>query len=473
MTRPFRKEMPAGPDPSSLCYHIKTHGGIGDIVWAVGKKLSNLPHPLFVSISNEHRARPRRAGYLVDHLPNVVGWRFDDTAFTEEGNDWPDPGHPACMIDTTWHEQDVPLNVPVRVECNRWLEGARRIEGWLPDLPTTHHFAFDPVAPPTIKFKTPCVVLHVAGWVDVPDLVWAAAADLFRPLAHVYVVGGSYDKRPRHVMARLGRATGVSLLEDVPFEDLIGVLRACDYCFGHASGFTALADVLKVPGATFNPRAVPRLIGTWNSPDHPAMVHVDRVDEFQAALAAAYRALAGGDKATWPAVARRGVRVAADPGVGPNAAVRAAAGFGPKRAAVWAAAAHDPGVAAALLDGAYARGGRVESLTLVGCSAEALAAAYREARRTSRPPPVEVAGQWAGAGGGDAFDLVVVLPPAEPARAADMVRAAWAATSPTGTVLVGSGPAARAGLESLASGLGVAPREVQDAPGWYYLHRRL
>lgn len=468
----FRKQLADHRALDQPLYVIKCHGGLGDIIW-IYKVLQNLPYPLFLAISTENKHRPRRSGFLADHLPRVIGWRYDDTTFAPGGQDWPSPDDPACMIDKTWYEQDIPLNVTTRVECNRWLESGRRLEGWLPDLSTTHHFEFEPCGPPTIEMKSPAVVMHLAGWPDVPDEVWVTAIDLFRPVAHVYIVGGSYDHRPRLLFQKVAKEGNVSLLEDVPWTDLIGVLKACSYVFGHASGFTAIADVLKVPGAVINPRSVPRLVGTWNSLEHTDQVHIDRVDEFQGAMFAAYRAMADGDRATWPPTNRRGVRLKATT-EDRLAAVRAAAMFGPRRAAVWAETEHDVGIGAAILDGSYRYGRPVDSLYLVGCSAATLSAALRESQRSTRRPAIEV-GQlpWPGRRRGDAFDLIVLLPPPDKTVAARMVREAWATLGSSGTLLIGGALEAYVGVESLAAGLKIQPIAVQNASGWWYLHRRI
>lgn len=236
------KEMPGGPPADLDCYQIMTHGGLGDCLW-VYKKLAAADKPLFVHIANENRHRPRRSGILCDHLPRVAGWRFADQTFTPGGHDWTQSADdPACAIGKTWAEIAPKPGEILRLECNRWLEGGRRLEGWLPDLATQHHFPFLPPAQPTRPLKRPCVVLHLAGWADVPDKVWDQVALGFHNLAHLYVVGGSYDRRPRELHNRLSHRVPMTLLEDVPWCDLYGVLKACDFCFGHASGFTAIAD---------------------------------------------------------------------------------------------------------------------------------------------------------------------------------------------------------------------------------------
>lgn len=466
------KQMPDGPPPGADVYWVKLHGGLGDALWCY-KKLQNVRLPLFVSISNENRHRPRRAGRLMDHLPRVLGWKFDDTAFDLSGADWTrSASDPACFMHTTWEEFDAPVNKPFRIECNRWLESGRRLEDWLPDVPTTHNFEFLPAGPPNVTFRRPCVVFHIAGWPDVMDGMWTAALDLFRGTAHSYIVGGSYDRRPRQIYDAVRRRGGVTLLEDVAWEDLVGVLGACDYCFGHASGFTALADVLRVPGVVINPRSVPRLTNTWNSPDNPAQVHVEAPEDFASAVVQAFQKMSGADRATWPPTGIRGCRVVAVPNERLGAVRAAARAARPKQAAVYASADHASGIGAAVLDGAYAGGGTVDSLHLVGCSSDAVSAAGREAARSTRKPVITIAdGAWPAGRGNETFDLIVVVTGGTPAQAADMVRQTWRSVSPAGTLLF-SGQYAKTAAEAIGAALGTKPQPVGNAEDWWFLHRR-
>lgn len=448
-------------------------------MWLCGKKLSNLPLPIHISISNEHRARPRRSAPLVEHLPNVISYNYDDTAFAENGHDWTDPSHPACAIGKKFSELNIKPNVPFRLECNRWLESGRRLEDWLPDLPTTHHFDFHPCGPPTFEIQTPCVVLHLAGWPDVPDSVWLAACDAFRGLGHVYIVGGSYDHRPRRLYQVARRSSaGVTLVEDTAWENIIGLLKSCDYCFGHASGFTAVADVLRCRGAVFNPRSVPRLINTWNSLENKGFIQVDDVRDFETALGAAYQSMETGNRSTWPLSAVRGPRISAavklsNLGDGPAGAARAAGMMGPKNILVWSSQDPPPSeVPSAIMDGVYTAGKYIRNLYLVGFDENGLAAAYKQSMRSTRKPSIQVSPYWEGPPNHETYDLAMLCVADRVAEAVDQVRKAWSVLSPAGTVLVG-GAAAGPAVESLAATLRTKPVEVENAPGWFYLHRRM
>lgn len=472
----FKKQMDELPRDVK-CYDFKTHGGLGDIVWLY-KKLHLLEHPIYLRISNEGRSRPRRSGYLADSLPNVIGWRFDESCFCPQtGQDWPDPSDPACAIGKTWTELNVKTNRPYRIECNRHMEQGKRLEDWLPDLPTTHHFDLKADESPSINIENPSVIFHIAGWPDIPDPVFTTCIDLFKQTAQIYIVGGSYDHRPRRIFNAVSKGSGVTLLEDTSWANMIGVLNACTYCFGHASGFTALADVLKVKGVVFNPRSVPKLIGTWNSPDNPGLIQVSENGEFEHAVYTAYRAMSTGDHATWPPTASKGPRIVVKK-TEPAAAVKAtAAAVVPRVAAIWAAAETVPDViGSAVLDGVHSKGKSLTSIYIVGGTADVLTNVYKASQRSSRRPVITTdPGPWPGDNRFDPFDMLVVHLPADHIAATKAVRLAWGRVANGGTLLCGGlgANATRAAVESLSSSLKTTPAEVQGAPGWWYLHRRL
>lgn len=461
--------MPAGPPPDVLCNHLVVHGGVGDQLW-VFKKLVNAGRPLFVSVANEGRYRPRRTGHMLDHLPFVYGWRYDETTFCPGGQDWGSADDPACAMFKTWADLAVAPNVPVRLECNRWLESGRRIEDWLPDLATTHHYPFTPpAAKPTRAPAERYVVMHVAGWPDVTDLVWAKVADLFRGVARVYVVGGTYDVRTQQVynyVTRTNGGDGVVPLLDLDWPDFWHTLMGAELVFGHASGLTILADVLKRPGVTVNPRAHPKLVHTWNSRENSAMVQAATQEEFLAAVGEAAEAV-GGRRPVWPPgpTPARGYGGQADSAKG---AVYAMALHRRPASVLVYAAASDRGAAAvdAVLHGVY-DGDRVVSAVTLCCPAgivPVMQAAATAARRCSRPPAIGVVSDLTSTDTTYEAAVIDLTGAADPTRADRAVRGAWAQVCAGGLLMVTAHPAAAAAVR------GAKPAKTQCG-GWYYLHK--
>ncbi len=460
------REMPDGPSDPGAVHQIKVHGGIGDEVW-VYKKLVNADKPLFVHISNEGRHRPKRSGILCDHLPRVFGWRFDPTTFCPSGQDWGPVTDPACALGRQWSEIRPASGQVLRLECNRHLEAGRRLEDWLPDLPTTHHFEFlPPTGSASLTLRKPYVIFHLAGWPDVQDGTLVRLIDVFAGLAHMYIVGGSYDGRPRRLFNQLPGRAGITLLEDLGWADLFALLTGAAYCFGHASGFTALADVLKIPGVVVNPQQHPRLVGTWNSLDNPAQVHC-RGDQFEALVYAAYRAFAAGGPGAWPPGFGHAPRIST-PVRTPGSAVRAVAEtYRPTTLIVMAGPGSPHDLAAAAVHGAL-DGGRLPTVvTVVAATADQVAETYAAVARTTRPPIVTLADHnatW------EPAECVVVWAHGTPTEAADRVRDGWRRTSPRGVLIV-LGPAAEVAARAIGATLRVDPVAVAGASEVYYLSR--
>jgi hypothetical protein len=476
MTRPSK--MISIEDAQTPYYHIRTHGGLGDCLWLY-KKLHGLDLPVYISVSSENRTRPRRVGRMLDHLPRVVGWRYVDQSFAPNG-DWPDPRDPCCAVGKTWNDLKIIPNTlgAYPLECNRWMETGHRIENWLPDLSTTHRVPFLEPGSPTQLVKRPCITVPIAGWPDVPDQTWINTIRLFSGLAHVYLIGGSYDRRPRMIIDALRYPSHVTLLEDAPWEDLFAALVGCEFCFGHASGMTAIADALGLRGAVFNPRSVPGLIGSWNDESNTDLVHVDRVAEFEAAIYTAYTTMMKRPSATWPPSSARGghlIAGASVTGAGPaiGAVYAAAVAAEPREAlVVFDGPGAEPGTSAAIISAAYAGSIPIRGVTVVGdTTADEVRRLYAETARSSRRPVIDLPGSIdVIAGRSVAYDLIVLVGNA-PALIAERIRWAWARTSRRGTILIHTSDALRVTTDVFRSQR-VTPVEVSDAPDWVYVHRR-
>jgi hypothetical protein len=302
-------------------------------------------------------------------------------------------------------------------------------------------------------------------------------ARAFSAAAAVFVVGGSYDRRPRRICDRIGRSPRVTLLEDTTWENLYGVLDGCAYCFGHASGFTAIADALGVKGATYNPYTLPHLTGTWNDPSVPCL-HVNTTVDFDRAAHAALEELNRSPGATWPPTAVRGTALAVEPGDrwGPGAAAvyAAARACVPREAVfVYDEPLPDRDTAAACVHAVLDTGEGIDGLTLVGVDADTLAALYRATARTTRRPKIDVpldrglvAERYVG------YGLGVAVVGADRRRSIDTTDWAWARVAAGGTLLVG-GPGAEPAATAVATARRARAGAVGGAPGWFYLHRML
>jgi hypothetical protein len=458
-------------------YHLTVHGGLGDFIW-VYKKLCNLDAPLYVSVVSENRTRPRRSGPMLDHMPRVIGWQYVDSTFASGGNDWTKSADdPACAIGKTWAELKVRKAVPFKIECNRWLEAGNRLEGWLPDLPTTHRVPFEDPGPPTTPLTKPAVVVHLAGWPDVEDQTWVNCIHMLSTVASVYVVGGSYDRRPRIVHTKSGGPANSTLVEDVPFADLYALWTGTEYCIGHASGFTIGADAVGAKGVVYNPRNVPHLIGTWEDPDNRDMIHVDRVIDFEKACYAVYCSMRKAPSATWPPSVGRGAKIAVDQtsNLGPDAAAvyAAASSISPRSALfVFDVDPDDTYLMSACVDASYDHEASLTLIVSPKIDTQSLTNAYTATYRSTRRPVIDLPNDRPTiTNRSTTFSLAVLVTGPDRRQTYDTITWAWRMLGSRGLLMV-TGPWAEVCLSALAESLKVKPDKVDGAEKWTYLYKR-
>lgn len=273
--------------PNTECYHIITHGGIGDISW-IYSKLCNLSLPIFFDVASETPYRPKRVGDYLDMLPKVCGWRYGSHSFGLNGAMWTQgPQDAATAFHKTWEELQIKPNVPTKLECNKWLESGRSLASWLPDLPTSYHYSFDDAHIPTVEIRQPAVGLHFTGWPDIHDGLWVEAARLLSRKANLYLIGAPYDSRTKGLFPQL-KSLNSSIIPVVGESWAVAwnTMRQLKFLLGHASGMTILANVLGIPGAVVNPAVHPKLRGTWNDPKFTRQVQIQTADQF---ISAAHR----------------------------------------------------------------------------------------------------------------------------------------------------------------------------------------
>lgn len=450
----------AEPPAGLPCHRIKVHGGLGDALWLF-RKLFTLDKPLFIHVSNENQARPRRMGPLLDHLPQVCGWKYDDTSFIP-GADWPDSSHPACAVGRRWSEIEPAEGQVLTLECNKWLEMGRRLEDWLPDLDTVWHFPLTEPDPPTRRWDDhPYVIAHISGWNDVPDTAWVQLINHFRDDVQVYIIAGSYDGRPTWFYPKV-KGKGVTLALDLAWSDLYYSLRNCLFVFGHASGFTTVADLLKVRGAVYNPASLPKLVGTWNSPANPGLVHVNKVDSFLAAVWAAGNTI--NRAGVWPPASIRAKAVTSAPG-DPGTAFAALAKARVPSTMLLAPPPDNPRAAGAAVNAAYDAGAGVRAVAVVG-NPDAAKDVERTAARCSKRPLVVHYPTLSDLPSFATFELVAAYVPGH--GAAGVGDTLWGRTTAAGLLAFG-GPGAATVRQDLDGRTGGKLQTFCD--DWYYVYR--
>lgn len=450
----FVKEQPLGPNTD--VYHVKLHGGLGDQIWVLAA-LCNADKPIFVDVSNEGRNRPRRTGEFLDHVKCVAGWRYDPLSFVP-GADWTSYTHPACAFGKAWEEIKPKPGKILLLECNKWLEAGYPLDTWLPDLPKNHHFEFTDAGPPDIQISKNYVVFHMAGWPDLTDDKWITCMSLYSGICDVYLVGGSYDYRPANVSHK-AKARGVkhTLLTDLSWASLSALIKNAQFVFGHASGFMALTNTLKTPGAVSYLKAYPLMTGTWASPDFKDMFFASDEEEFITAAWLGSKIVTGQTASySWPPTSSAKQL----PAVFDSAAAARtlAKQLNPTNMAATAK------LAPAVLDGAYDGGQIVNALVIVGQGqelAESKATCLSIARRASKRPLIVDYPNWTAIPDWSTFNYVVAE------GALEEVRRAWRVTATSGVMLFSAHDDRAAKLITAP----VLPRNVKGLDNWWQASR--
>lgn len=248
---------------------LEVCGGIGDFVWLYSKLVAlNLPLDITFSCEEGHDLSG-----LLKLLPNVSVYRV--------GSFGADIVLKAPDV-SSWDRRlliDKARAGPVSIQLNDWLEKGNRIEGWMPDFPTTFHFpiqgldvaqAQSLMQPWTRWWTFYCAntasVLVFKGW-GAED--WAEMGRLMMGLGKadgVALVGSVHD---------VPFIEGVVQAMDVPVKNLVGqldlaaslsVVQGGLYLVAFPSGIPILAEVLSCRVMMFYPAMLVGLESAWADP---------------------------------------------------------------------------------------------------------------------------------------------------------------------------------------------------------------
>lgn len=111
---------------------IGVPSGIGDLSWLYSK-LKHIGQPLHLQLAD---GWPRRSMDFVKMLPNVQFAEYTPHSFTDIMA-W-EKSHPY----TTWADIKARGFGGEFLQNNMWLLAGRRLDEWLPDLPTDYHYDF-------------------------------------------------------------------------------------------------------------------------------------------------------------------------------------------------------------------------------------------------------------------------------------------------------------------------------------------
>jgi len=252
--------------------------GIGDISW-VYSKLAGLGRPLRIEVAD---SGPRRALPYLELLPLVKESCYvkapnpakltDPAAARRAGKAMPDWDSYRLISEASDHT--------IPIDLNGWLEAGNRIEDFIPNIPTVHHYEMlrpHGLTIPTLLGEwTRSVCFYCANqdtvrrWQGWTPRQWAALAGMLMQscgIDGIVLIGAAWDRSFADlVLAQM----------HVPVRDLVGMLGLpntlqvvdwSDYLVAFPSGIPILATVMSRPTVMFYPDSLRGLMTSWVPPD--------------------------------------------------------------------------------------------------------------------------------------------------------------------------------------------------------------
>jgi hypothetical protein len=251
---------------------IKTTPGLGDSAWVL-LKVINAREKFNWFI---HDAPPQRGKQIFDLLPMVGTCQYA-------------PGLGYNLIKArnvtkmarTWGRIRAQSFF---LEANSHLEAGRRIEEFLPDLPTYYHLPFQTQAWATevdaaFPYEGPLIGIYASSyatsrnwgfwqakeWFELIDMMYRMLPD-----AKFVIIGAEWDGPMAKELMDMLHA------DHIPYVDTIGcvlgyvieLMKILDYAFYFPSGLGIISGLLgKASTMFYSPSAHPRLMRTWADPE--------------------------------------------------------------------------------------------------------------------------------------------------------------------------------------------------------------
>lgn len=248
---------------------VTVPSGIGDVSW-IYSKLCHANKPIWFEVAD---GWPYRTVPFLKLLPNVAGAKYSDMQFdqivvNQRGI------HGANF---TWKQVLDQGCGMMYLEANHHLERGKRLEDWLPDLPTDFHY---PIVDASIVAHQK--VNRLLDWDNVPKPIIGVSAASYRG-ARAWQTWG-YDEWSPFLKELLEKIGGTIVLLGGFWDDLtdslaqdgykslvsktdeemaIEVLRRIDYYIGFSSGLGILRTVLNKPAFMLWPEHQEMLQNSW------------------------------------------------------------------------------------------------------------------------------------------------------------------------------------------------------------------
>jgi len=252
--------------------------GIGDFSW-VYSKLASLEIPVTIEVC---AGGPARLQPIAELLPRIERMYTGNIGYGELAvKQLPAETTRAQLM--AW-----PAGAPIPLSCNTHLENGNRVETWLPDIPTYHHY---PVlvsqqdidqAKALVPFKDyVCIYASskatCATWTGWMGPQWVEFMNLFRdkiaPMSFV-LIGAQWD-------VDLGvEVQQCAAVAQIPFVNLVNltrlgtalkIIKNSHYMVSFPSGMGIMSHVIRQPCTMFYPSPLVKMLRTFVSPESAAL----------------------------------------------------------------------------------------------------------------------------------------------------------------------------------------------------------
>lgn len=250
---------------------IRTPAGIGDNIWLF-MKLINANEKFDFHITN---SLPQRGKQIFDLLPAVA-----NSCSYVPGLSYASIRAASQQFDTVnWSSIQ---EKAFALSCNFHLENGRRIEDFLPDLPTSYilpyHISgvlFDLAALPPASEYIGYYCSSYAGnkawgqwnenqWFDLAQKIHAE-----KPGACFCIIGATWDIDITSKLIRLLRLNNIPYYDSIgkPFPYIVEMMKNLDYFIGYPSGLSILNETLGAKGTfMFYPLHLEKMMYAWADP---------------------------------------------------------------------------------------------------------------------------------------------------------------------------------------------------------------
>ncbi len=258
------------PDDFDGCHQFIVPGGIGDISWIYSKikHLKSLTGKdvILTVASKDLQTMYRRAHPFVKmldvhwggYLNHKDGW---ETVSQFIPTEWPD------------YQKLDPLGQrrPLNLCANNHLEMGKRLEDWLPMLPTEFHYPLNIEKEHLEEAESLCsgheniIAVYTSnrdksdqpnGWAMWDLKIWTeflTRVSKIKPCSFL-LIGADYDRDRTEPIAKAMEKHGVIRAIGKPLGVALECLRRSSFCFSYPSGIGVLANVLRVPAVMFVPK---------------------------------------------------------------------------------------------------------------------------------------------------------------------------------------------------------------------------